>query len=99
MERNHSLDHLFDCKDIDLKFKPKKKKVEEDSSSEEDSGYDTENVDADGLVNIVRPSVVCTDPQEFVYKAMMDRNLDPESTTVKVGLDDGQKIFKVRVPK
>ena len=37
------------------------------------------------------------DPREFVYKTMMEQNLDPQETLVKVGLDDGQQIFKITV--
>ena len=37
------------------------------------------------------------DPREFVYKTMMEQNLDPQETLVKVGLDDGQQTFKITV--
>ena len=89
---NKSLDYLFEGKIINLKYKPKAKK---DSSSEIEES--TENIDDDGLTDIIRPAVVCCDPQELVYKIMMERNMDIDNTIVKVGADDGQGIFKINV--
>ena len=95
--RNHSLDPLFDCRDTMFKQKPKKKKKSngDEEDDDEDERSDDENMDDDGIRNIERPLVVCNDPQDFLYGVMMDRNMDPEETMVKIGLDDGQSIFKV----
>ena len=55
-------------------------------------------MDEDGLKDILRPVVVCTDPQEFLHKVMLERNmLDVANTDIKIGADDGQKIFKINV--
>ena len=76
---------------VKLKHKPKKKK--DDSDSEESDS----NLDEDGLLDILRPVVVCTDPQEFLHKVMLERNMEVEKTDIKIGADDGQKIFKINV--
>ena len=89
-EMNHSLDQYFDVRQVNLKEKPKK--LEDD-----DIDKWTDNVDEDGHHDIVRPVVVCKDVKEFIYHIMMERNLDPEDTVVKIGADDGQKIFKLNV--
>ena len=64
-------------------------------SDSDDSDEEEEELDEDGLRNIERPLVFCNDPEEFIYTVVMDRHLDPEDVTVKLGLDDGQKILKV----
>ena len=92
IERNHSLDPWFECEDVEFKFKPKKrKKSAEDEDSEDDNLSDEEEneLDEDGLRDILRPLVYCTDPKEFIYKVIMDRNLDPEDVLIKLGPDDG----------
>ena len=91
VEQNHCLDDLFEGRMVKLKHKPKKKK--DDSDSEESDS----NLDEDGLKDILRPVVVCTDPQEFLHKVMLERNMDVENTDIKIGADDGQKIFKINV--
>ena len=93
---NHSLDDsLFVGKHMMLKHKPKKKK--EDSSEDEDSSDEDVELDEDGCLDIVRPVVVCSDPREFIAKVMLDRNMDPEKTFIKIGADDGQGLFKLNV--
>ena len=91
VEQNHCLDDLFEGRMVKLKHKPKKKK--DDSDSEESDS----NLDEDGLKDILRPVIVCTDPQEFLHKVMLERNMDVENTDIKIGADDGQKIFKINV--
>ena len=54
-------------------------------------------LDQDGLKDIVRPVVVCSVPQEFIYKVMMERNMDIDNTDIKIGADDGHNIFKINV--
>ena len=83
---NHSLDELFEGRQIKLKYKPKKKKKDDDAEDDADED-DEENlvVDDDGLVDIVRPVALCNDPAEFVCKAMLDRNLNPAETDIKIG--------------
>ena len=91
---NHSLDQLFEGKHIKLKLKPKKKK-EEDAEDDNDSQDDI--LDDDGCLDIVSPVVLCSDPQEFVYKVTHDSNMDPNNTDIKIGADDGQGLFKINV--
>ena len=93
---NHSLDSLFEGKIMTLKHKPKKKK-ESDSSEEDSSSEEPDDLDEEGCQDIVRPVVVCRDPKEFIAKVMMERNLDPEKTDIKIGADDGQGVFKLNV--
>ena len=92
IEQNHSLDNLFEGRMIKLKRKPKKKKDLDSDSDESDC-----ELDENGMQDIVRPAVLCTDPQEFLYKVMMERNMDVQNTDIKIGADDGQKIFKINV--
>ena len=92
---NHSLDQLFEGKHIKLKLKPKKKK--EDEVAEDDNDSQDDILDDDGCLDIVSPVVLCSDPQEFVYKVMHDRNMDPNNTDIKIGADDGQGLFKINV--
>ena len=94
MEQNYSLDHLFEGRMVKLKHKPKKKKDDDDDDDSEES--DSE-LDQDGLKDIVRPVVVCSVPQEFIYKVMMERNMDIDNTDIKIGADDGHNIFKINV--
>ena len=89
---NHSLDDLFEGKMMSLKFKPKKKKSDDESSDDEDFELDEE-----GCQDVVRPVVICKDPKEFIAKVMLERNLDPENTDIKIGADDGQGLFKLNV--
>ena len=74
---------------VKLKHKPKKKK--DDSDSEESDS----NLDEDGLKDILRPVVVCTDPQEFLHKVMLERNMEVEKTDIKIGADDGQRSSRL----
>jgi len=94
VEQNYSLDHLFEGRMVKLKHKPKKKKDDDDDDDSEES--DSE-LDQDGLKDIVRPVVVCSVPQEFIYKVMMERNMDIDNTDIKIGADDGHNIFKINV--
>ena len=91
---NHSLDSLFEGKHLKLKHKPKKRK--DDTSEDESSDEDIE-LDEEGCHDIVRPVVVCNDPEEFIAKVMLERNMDPEKTNIKIGADDGQGLFKLNV--
>ena len=91
---NHSLDSLFEGKSLILKHKPKKKKGSDDSD-EESSSEEADDLDEEGCQDIVRPVVVCKDPKEFIAKVMMERNMDPENTDIKIGADDGQGMFKL----
>jgi hypothetical protein len=92
VEQNHSLDNLFEGRMVKLKRKPKKKKDPDSDSDESDC-----ELDEDGMQDIVRPVVLCTDPQEFLHKVMMEINMDVQNTDIKIGADDGQKIFKINV--
>ena len=96
---NHSLDQLFEGRHISLKEKPKKKNNDDLDQTNENYhiSSDEEMLDEEGLKDIVRPVVICKDPKEFVYLLMMERNLDPNHTQVKIGADDGQKIMKINV--
>ena len=94
VETNHSLDDMFEGRLVKLKLKPKKKK--DDDSDSDDSESDSE-YDEDGLKDIVRPVALCKDPREFIYRVMMERNLDIENTDIKIGADDGQQIFNINV--
>ena len=96
VEQNHYLDSLFEGRQIKLKYKPKKKK-DEDSEDDSDSSDEEHDLDEDGCMDIIRPVVVCTDTQEFVYKVMHDRNMSREDTEIKIGADDGQGLFKINV--
>ena len=49
------------------------------------------------MKGVVRPFVVCNDPKEFIAKVMLERNLDPKTTDIKIGADDGQGLFKLNV--
>ena len=89
---NHTLDSLFEGKHIKLKYKPKNKDLDEGSSSDGDIELDDE-----GCQDVVRPVVVCNDPKEFITKVMLERNLDPKTTDIKIGADDGQGLFKLNV--
>jgi hypothetical protein len=93
---NHSLDSLFEGKHMTLKHKPKKKK-KDDTSEEENSSDEDIELDEEGCHDIVRPVVIFSDPQEFIAKVMLDRNIDPEKTVIKIGADDGQGLFKLNV--
>ena len=85
IDTNHSLDNLFEGKMLNLKHKPPK-------------GVQIESeVDNCGLVEISRPVVICKDPQSFVLRVILDRNLDPQKCHVKIGADDGQGIFKINM--
>ena len=95
-EMNHSLDHLFVAKTLTMKQKPKKNNQCEDSD-EEDNDVDVENLDDNGEREIDRPAAICCDIKELVYKVMLERNLTPDSSVVKLGADDGQGIFKITV--
>ena len=55
---NHSLDDLFEGKKMSLKFKPKQKKSDDESSDDEDFELDDE-----GCQDVVRPVVICKDPE------------------------------------
>ena len=83
VEQNHSLDNLFEGRMVKLKRKPKKKKDPDSDSDESDC-----ELDEDGMQDIVRPVVLCTDPQEFLHKVMMERNMDVQNTDIKIGADD-----------
>ena len=93
---NHSLDSLFEGKSLILKHKPKKKKASDDSD-EESSSEEADDLDEEGCQDIVRPVVVCKDTKEFIAKVMLERNMDPENTDIKIGADDGQGMFKLNV--
>jgi hypothetical protein len=80
VDQNHCLDDLFEGRMVELKHKPKKKKAD---SETEDS-----DSDLDGLKDILRPVVVCADPQEFLHKVMLERNMDVANTDIKVLLDE-----------
>ena len=94
--RNHYLDPHFKKVELDLKFKPAKKDLA-DSEDEisDDEGDDTVKVDENGCIDIKRVGVFINDLDEFVAHLIVHRALDPEKTLVKIGLDDGQGIFKV----
>ena len=77
------------------KHKPKKKTA--DNSEEGDSSDEEIELDDEGCVDIVRPVVICSDPAEFIAKVMVERNMDPENTVIKIGADDGQGLFKLNV--
>ena len=83
---------MLEGKHIKLKYKPKNKDLDEGSSSDEDIELDDE-----GCQDVVRPVVVCNDPKEFIAKVMLERNLDPKTTDIKIGADDGQGLFKLNV--
>ena len=80
---------------MQLKHKPKKKKT--DISEEEDSSDEEVELDDEGCLDIVRPVDICSDPGEFIAKVIVERNMDPEQTVIKIGADDGQGLFKLNV--
>ena len=90
---NHELDDLFEGKYMNLKLKPRKKSEERKENCVEDFP----ELDADGCIDIVRPVVVCADPEELIFKVIHDRHVDPSNTEIKIGADDGQGIFKICV--
>jgi hypothetical protein len=92
--RNHFLDGHFKKVDLKLKFKPHKKNSD-DSESEQEEEEMNVKVDKDGCIDIQRVGIFTNELDEFVAHLMLDRVLDPESTLVKIGLDDGQLIFKI----
>ena len=57
-----------------LKYKPKKKKDESTSEITEDEDVD---LDSDGCYDVVRPVVLCCNPEELSYMVIHDRNMDP----------------------
>ena len=93
--RNHYLDSHFKKVNLDLKFKPAKKDLadSDDETSEEED--DLAELDENGCIDIKRVGVFTNELDEFVAHLMVHRVLDPETTLVKIGLDDGQGIFKV----
>ena len=91
--RNHFLDGHFKKVDLKLKFKPPKKNSD-DSESEQEEETNVK-VDKDGCIDIQRVGIFTNELDELVAHLMLDRVLDPESTLVKIGLDDGQGIFKI----
>ena len=95
-DRNHYLDEHFRKVELDLKFKPAKKDIEDsDDDDSEDEIGEKVVLDENGCVDIKRVGVFTTELDEFVAHLMQLRVLDPETTIVKIGLDDGQGIFKV----
>ena len=58
--RNHMLDDFFTARSLNLKLKPKKT-----DENYEDCDLD---LDCDGLLDIVRPAVVCHDPNSLINK-------------------------------
>lgn len=97
VDLNHSLEMLFEKKVMKLKYKPKKKKDDDDDDKENECPDEEMELDDDGLMDIVRPVVLCKDTKEFLATVMMHRNIFPEDTFIKVGADDGQGIFKICV--
>ena len=93
-ERNHYMDKHFRKVDLDLKFKPAKKDSEDSDDNSEDE-YDKAVKDENGCVDIKRVGVFTNELDEFVAHLMQLRVLDPNTAILKIGLDDGQGIFKV----
>ena len=90
--RNNFLDGHFKKVDLNLKFKPPKNNSEDSDSEQEESNVE---VDKDGCIDIKRVGIFTNERGEFVSHLMLHRVLDAESTLVKIGLDDGQGIFKI----
>ena len=87
---NHELDYLFEGKHMKLKYKYKK-----DESTSEITEDEDVDLDRHGCYDVVRPVVLCSNPEELIYKVIHDRNMDPQNTDIKIGADDGQNIFKI----
>ena len=88
--RNHSMDDLFKKIDLDLKRKPSKKQLEDSDEEEGDLDEPFMELDSDGCIDIKRVGIFATDLDELVAYLIVNRNLDPAATEVKIGLDDGQ---------
>jgi hypothetical protein len=93
---NHEIDYLFQGKHMKLKYKPQKKKDDSTSEITEDEDVDVD-LDSDGCCDVVRPVVLCSDPEELIYKVIHDRNMDPQNMDIQIGAYDGQNIFKICV--
>ena len=99
-----AMDEFFQTVDLDLKFKPPKKQnngSDYESDAEEDDLDDepTVELDEDGFIDIKRAGVFTTDLDEFVSYLMVHRVLDPATTLVKIGLDDGQVVIRFIIKK
>ena len=91
-KRNHALDNHFTKKT--LQFKRKHVPDDEDDSDEVMEGLEPD-VDEDGFIKVERTGVFCKDITEFTNFLIDERALDPNDTTIKIGIDDGQNLLKV----
>ena len=99
VEQNRSLTEFFESDIVDMKFKPKKKKNKkgDDSESESEVAIDIiENVDEDGLIDIKRPIVWCSETDLFLNYLMTERDFNHNELDFKIGIDFGQESLKVR---
>ena len=80
---------------MDLKYKPRKKKDDSDSETE-DFDSNSEQVDENGLGNVERPLVWCSEIDLFMNYLMSERGYNPNELDLKIGIDFGQESLKVR---
>ena len=68
-----------------MKAKPQK------SESEKLKG----DVDSKGYMDITRPAVICSDPDQLVQFVLKERGMNPYTSVVLTGMDDGQGFCKI----
>ena len=52
-------------------------------------------VDSHGYIDIIRPAVICSDPDQFVQFVLKERGMNPNTSVVLTGMDDGQGFCKI----
>ena len=88
------MDEFFKTVSLDLKYKPSKKALEgSDAESDHEDSDNQAELDVNGCIDIKRDGVFTTNLDEFVAYLITHRVLDPATTLVKIGLDDGQASY------
>ena len=98
IERNKSLEHLFEIKNFEMKKKPAKKKKDDcgcDCKCDKEHLSDDCVLDDNGYLTYTVPGVVASDLDALIKEVVDARNLDPGDVQVICGLDNGQKFNKI----
>ena len=93
---NKSLDNQFEAEKVEFKFKPRKRKGDDDSEPE-DLEVSADQTDKKGLVDIERPMVWCSNLERFMGYLMSERGYNANELDVKIGIDFGQESLKVQI--
>jgi len=56
-----------------------------------------EILDDMGYKTIMRPAVICSDPDQLVQLVLQEWGMNPHTSVVLTGMDDGQGFCKVAV--